>query len=86
MWQHLVGINNSFLPPANYFTLHFSFYKKALFVVVVVSNSKAWLDAASVALDRPKMGSQNQKSGFAQSLKISIFSVPKLQENVQGSI
>ena len=37
-------------------------------------------------VDRPKMGSQNQKSGFAQSLKISIFSVPKLQENVQGSI
>ena len=32
------------------------------------------------------MGSQNQKSGFAQSLKISIFSVPKLQENVQGSM
>ena len=39
-----------------------------------------------IILDQPKMGSQNQKSGFAQSLKISIFSVPKLQENVQGSI
>ena len=33
-------------------------------------------------VDRTKMGSQNQKSGFAQSLKISIFSVLKLHKNV----
>ena len=45
-----------------------------------------WIGIRAAKLDRPKMGSQNQKSGFAQSLKISIFSVPKLQENVQGSI
>ena len=36
-------------------------------------------------LDRPKMGSQNQKSGFAQSLKISLFSVLKLHNYVHGS-
>ena len=41
---------------------------------------------ADGSLDRPKMGSKNQKSGFAQRLKISIFSVPKLHKNVQGSI
>ena len=33
----------------------------------------------------PKMASQNQKSGFAQSMKKSWFSVIFFKKNVQGS-
>ena len=59
---------------------------------LLLLNKKIWLRYDEVffrhqcvPLDRPKMGSQNQKCGFAQSLKISIFSVPKLHNYVHGS-
>ena len=40
---------------------------------------------SQAALDMSKMASQNQKSGFAQSVKKLSFSVILFMENVPGS-